>query len=680
MNQVREAEKAVATFEDVEWNRILSEAWQKFGDYLLAIHDVKQGTGGLSVQIFYRQRGLSPQIAARWTQYFRSLDHKHDPVFAPWFALADLAESEYPTRARNWQPATLARTTQASGSTRWSPGCSRAPAEVDSGGGPALRPAVRPNRPTPPGEAAQLLKATGKDGPPVEVTLADPHQEALHLLLYGHQAPARPDLLLFQAEAGLRKQAELSQRIAKVNDIKLTHVASPARAMVLEDLPRPKNSHVYIRGDKAKPGPVAPRQFLEVLTRPDRKPFTEGSGRLELARAIASKDNPLTARVMVNRIWLNHFGQGLVTTPSDFGLRGEPPTHPELLDYLARAFMDHGWSIKKLHRLILLSNTYRQANAPPSAKLQTVDPGNQLLARMNRRRLDLEALRDTILAVSGTLDPSLYGRPVNIVANANRRTIYSIVDRLNLPGVFTTFDFALPDMSSPQRFETIVPTQALFLMNSPFVIEQARKLATRQEFEKLAGDEQRIRLLYQMLFQREPSGPDLQDGLAFLQAQRDRKPKAPQVSSWKYGLGSFRPKTRQVHFTESKRFHDNAWLVGEKSAPGQQHLVALTSRGGVTGTLPTSGAVRRWTAPLDGVVAIEATLTHQPDKESVGVQGRVVLSRDTEPSRVLGKWEAKRDKTTTNLVRVEVKKGDTLDFIVTPLGTGAGSVRLGTRD
>ncbi len=149
-----------------------------------------------------------------------------------------------------------------------------------------------------------------------------------------------------------------------------TSPGAPPRAMVLQDAPTPVTPHVFLRGNPHNPGPEVPRQFLEVLAGEKRQPFRDGSGRLELARAIAAKDNPLTARVMVNRIWLHHFGAGLVRTPSDFGLRGDPPTHPELLDWLAATFVEDGWSIKKLHRLILLSSTYQQATSDDPQLLQ----------------------------------------------------------------------------------------------------------------------------------------------------------------------------------------------------------------------------------------------------------------------------------------------------------------------
>ncbi len=320
----------------------------------------------------------------------------------------------------------------------------------------------------------------------------------------------------FKPRSACVRQAEWGRLVAKANDIKLSHPGSPGRAMVLEDLPQPRNSKIYVRGDRNKPGPDVPRQFLKILAGPNRKPFQHGSGRLELAQAIASPDNPLTARVMANRIWQHHFGQGLVGTPSDFGLRGEPPTHPALLDYLSRYFIDEGWSIKKLHRLIMLSAVYQQSS-DDNPHYSELDPTNSLLWRMNRTRLDFEALRDTILAVTGSLDPAIGGRSIDLLSTATRRTIYAHVDRLNLAGVFTTFDFAQPEMSTPQRFETTVPTQALYLMNSPLVIEQARNLAASPDLAGLADDAQRVRWLYRRLFQRDPTAQDAKDALEFVQ-------------------------------------------------------------------------------------------------------------------------------------------------------------------
>ncbi len=185
-----------------------------------------------------------------------------------------------------------------------------------------------------------------------------------------------------------------------VKQIEAKSAGKAGRAMVLVDAPQPTEPQVFVRGNPGRPGKAVPRQFLRLLAGPNRQPFRKGSGRMELAQAVADPANPLTARVLVNRVWHWHFGQGLVTTPSDFGLRSDPPSHPELLDHLARLFIDEGWSIKALHRRIMLSSTYQQASDPRPECLAR-DPQNRWVWRYNRQRLDLETLRDSVLAVAG---------------------------------------------------------------------------------------------------------------------------------------------------------------------------------------------------------------------------------------------------------------------------------------
>ena len=257
--------------------------------------------------------------------------------------------------------------------------------------------------------------------------------------------------------------------------------------MVLNDAPNPTNPHVFVRGNPGRPGKAVPRRFLRVLSQGgEARPFADGSGRLELARAITSPENPLTARVMVNRIWHEHFGVGLVATPSDFGARGEAPSHPELLDFLARRFIDGGWSVKAMHRLILLSNTYQQKSDRREDGF-AADPTNRLLWRQNRRRLDFEAMRDGVLAVAGRLDPTMGGRPVELFnpkSPSTRRTVYGMVNRYELDATYRTFDFPSPDISAPMRPTTTVPQQALFLLNSPFLLDQARALAARPDLAR----------------------------------------------------------------------------------------------------------------------------------------------------------------------------------------------------
>ena len=479
----------------------------------------------------------------------------------------------------------------------------------------------------------------------------------------GPMAIAPRERLAFQTEAGLRKAAEWGRLVAKVNDIKLSHPGSPGRAMVLEDLPQPHNSKVYVRGDRNKAGAEVPRQFLKILAGSNRKPFQHGSGRLELAQAIASPDNPLTARVMANRIWQHHFGQGLVGTPSDFGLRGEPPTHPALLDYLARYFIDEGWSIKKLHRLIMLSAVYQQAS-DDNPKYAELDPTNSLLWRMNRTRLDFEALRDTILAVTGSLDPTVGGRSIDVLSTATRRTIYAHVDRLNLAGVFTTFDFAQPEMSTPQRFETTVPTQALFLMNNPLVIEQARKLAASPDLTGLGDDAQRVRWLYRRLFQRDPTPQDVKDALEFVQLHLDWKSEAAPGLAWKYGSGSYSPRKQTVVFNPAKRFAHDEWLMPLRDAQNKSIQAELIDTGGLTGATRGAGVIRRWTAPLTGMISIQGTLIRKASKRAGSVQSLIVLTGSEGRPRVLGRFDSDGKKTPTPIRRLEVQVGDIVDFIV----------------
>ena len=312
----------------------------------------------------------------------------------------------------------------------------------------------------------------------------------------------------------VQKEIQVRSRTAQ---LEINHPGAPARAMILQDRLVAYNSPVFIRGEAENKGPFVPRQFLEVLAGPGRQPFKNGSGRLELAQAIISKTNPMTARVMVNRIWQHHFGEGFVTTPDDFGTQSVPPSHPELIDWLASRFMEDGWSVKKMHRLIMLSSTYQQSSAN-NPRYAQIDPANRLLWRANIRRLEFESLRDSLLAIGGRLDFTLGGRPVDLGQEpySTRRTVYGTIDRGNLPEILNQFDFANPDMTSGKRYETTVPQQALFFMNSPLVVEQARHLVALDEFIARKDTAGRIKFLYERIYQRDPRPEELQLGLAFL--------------------------------------------------------------------------------------------------------------------------------------------------------------------
>ncbi len=306
----------------------------------------------------------------------------------------------------------------------------------------------------------------------------------------------------------------------------------PARAMIVSDTPEPYHPRIFVRGSPARPGEPVPRAFLQVLAGKDRKPFPHGSGRIDLARAIAAPENPLTARVLVNRVWMHHFGEPLVSTPNDFGNRSAPPTHPELLDFLASNFIREGWSMKKLHRLMVLSSVYQQASSD-RPNCRQIDPENRLLWRANRRRLDLEAMRDSLLSVSGRLDLTMGGPSVDVAGDPRncRRTVYGVVDRQDLAAMFRAFDFASPDASAERRPRTTVPQQALFAMNSPFVFEQIRALRQQAEAAARGNVEHCVEFLYRRILSREPARPELDRALRFIsEAKADPPAKGETLS------------------------------------------------------------------------------------------------------------------------------------------------------
>ena len=278
-----------------------------------------------------------------------------------------------------------------------------------------------------------------------------------------------------------------------------------------------RDLNIMIRGDAKKLGDKVPRRFLTVLCSDQPNPFTEGSGRRELAEAIVDRGNPLAARVIVNRVWLQLMGRGIVATPSNFGALGGRPTHPKLLDDLSVQFMDNGWSLKWLQRQIVLSATYQQSS-DISPKKSAVDPDVTWWWRMPRRRLSLEAYRDAVLAVAGQLDHQIGGKSIQPDdPSARRRTVYSEVSRMDLNPMMARFDFPDPNAHSPIRHETNTPLQKLFLLNSPFIAEHSQAFADRV---KLHGGSNRskIEYAYQLAFGRLPTHSEQKLGEEFLQA------------------------------------------------------------------------------------------------------------------------------------------------------------------
>ena len=335
--------------------------------------------------------------------------------------------------------------------------------------------------------------------------------------LPGLKSDNRPGLLLFRGW-GLERQLDAEKR-AYLNALK-ADIEQTKKAMgehypyvhgVAEQSP-PANLRVNVRGNPFSLGDEVPRGFLSVLS-PTEGPvrFTKGSGRMELAEAILAQ--PLAMRVIVNRVWKAHFGTGIVDTPSNFGMTGERPVHPELLDYLAIYFRDHGMSFKQLHREILLSAVYGSSNEFSQAAFDK-DPGNRLYWRFNRRRMDAEQIRDSLLAAAGQLDKKLYGPSEPLSPEYTRRTVYGKVSRYRLDDYLQLFDFPSPNISAEQRFATNVPLQRLFFMNSDFVQQQAEQLVKKVEGEP--GSESRIRKLYRLALGRDATAEEVRAGLEYL--------------------------------------------------------------------------------------------------------------------------------------------------------------------
>jgi hypothetical protein len=333
----------------------------------------------------------------------------------------------------------------------------------------------------------------------------------------------------------MQDKLRASNTIQQINEFKLTATNGLVRAMAVEDAVKPTNSPLFPRGNPPAAGQatIVQRRFLEILN-PEKTPFSDKeSGRLELAEAIATKDNPLTARVLVNRVWMYHFGEGLVKTPDDLGNSAGTPTHPELLDFLATWFMaDYGpqkpaWSVKALHKAIMLSKVYQQSSNTFSVETlkeySKIDPGNNLLWRANVRRLDFEAYRDSLLSMGRVLQREPYGGPSFNVSEEPiifRRTAYAYIDRSDMPDVLMQFDMSNPDQPNTRRASTVVPQQALFLMNSPLVAEVVQKISQRAELVEAVAKEKNtdkgITAVFKIVLQRYPTAKERKMALDFL--------------------------------------------------------------------------------------------------------------------------------------------------------------------
>jgi hypothetical protein len=487
-------EKRLLDFVTARHAGLVLGARLRAGEYLLAAHVARTQPPADDFMLIADPGDLNPTMITRWRQYLEETRARRAPVWLHWHALADLPEKEFAEKA----PGVLAKI---DGGNRW----------------------VREAFATPPRSMKEVARRYGQllsGGELVRLVwgpsagAAVPDAEQLRGVLHGPRSPADAPLALDWGFLSLfpdrATQAEY-QKLLKA--VEAWTAKGPPRPMVLLDAPRPFDPQVFERGHPGRPGERVPRQSPRVVNL-NRRPFASGSGRLELAREIVSKDNPLTARVFVNRVWMHHFGAGLVRTPGDFGLRSDPPSHPELLDWLADDFMDSGWRVKRLHKLIMTSAVYVQQSTDRPDGL-AADAENRLLWRQNRRRLEFEALHDSLLSVSGNLDPRAGGPPVSI-PGANRRAVYGSVNRLEFPSLLTTFDVPNPAASTPQRTPTTVAPQALYLMNGPLARDAARRLVQSPRVQKLTDPSERLDAIFRTVLGRRPAADERELALAFV--------------------------------------------------------------------------------------------------------------------------------------------------------------------
>jgi hypothetical protein len=495
---------------DAQFALLSEQARRRVGDYLVRVATTEPDP--LETAIYFLSLApsdLRPQIVARWRRFLASPNRADDPVFGPWQDFVNLPAENYAARAtaavERWRakPAGTAKGQlnpllgEALGAAKLA-----GKADVAKLYGDVLLRAYDEVKKTPTPERQQLADAVGDKNSPCWF----PRSQT-----YYYMSRSEKD--------------QYGGMLTQYDKLAVQSPSAPPRAMVLYDAADLVEPRVFVRGNAAVPGERVPRQFLRILTSEERTPFAHGSGRLDLARAITA--TPLASRVLVNRVWMHHFGEPLVSTPSDFGSRSTAPMHPELLDHLAAKLRIEGGSLKKLHREIMLSSVYQQASFDRPA-CREIDPDNKFLWRFQRRRLDFEAMRDTLLAVAGRLDLTMYGRPVDVAGDPNnrRRTVYGLVDRQSLPGLYRAFDFASPDQSAERRPMTTVPQQALFGLNGPFVIEQAKAVAARSEATASPSD--RIAALYRRVLARSPRPEEVQAGLRFI----ERCGAGAQLSAW----------------------------------------------------------------------------------------------------------------------------------------------------
>lgn len=443
--------------------------------------------------------------------------------------------------------------------------------------------------------------------------------------------------------------AELKKIDAQIAELRAQKPVEQFIAALVEPAGHVPVTHLFHRGDFNQPKQeIQPAALTVASAEGDRVTFplddptlpTTGR-RLAFAKWLTQDGNPLTARAIVNRVWMHHFGRGIVATPGEFGRLGDEPTHPELLDWLANDFVDHGWSLKHLHRLILTSTTFRQSSIRRPTG-EALDAENRFYWRQSLQRVDAEVLRDSMLAVSGSLDRKLFGPPVNIAedetgqvrvdASQTRRSIYARVRRSQPVGMLQAFDAPVMSVNCDVRTVSTVAPQSLMMLNDAFVLEQADLVAQRAIARAAATTPAPDEIVTSWL------------------------PPIP-ARTWNYGTGEIDEGAGVVHnFAELAHYTGTAWQGGPTTPDPETGWVILHANGGHPGNR-TQPAIRRWIAPTDGQLSIAGNLQHGSENGD-GVRGRVFS-----PSGLQGEWQSKNRSIDTSVSAFEIQAGEPIDFI-----------------
>jgi len=652
-------------------NLIMAGARARADEYLLAVYRDRNHPSTENFMLLTDKGAITPAVIHRWKIYLEGIDQSDDPVWSIWHQFSELPEENFAETAKQLhtelfaaQPSGQKQSARATANSILFEEFRAAPPatmeEVAKTYGTVLKKIDE--------QWKASLQSAAEQRAAVPVAFDDADKEQLRQVLYGMDSPAVIPRLLGWGFLDLLPdrptQGEFQKLLTDLEQFS-KGPAGPPRAMVLEDAEQPYDPVIFQRGNPNQRGKQVPRQFPElissVISTEARQPFSSGSGRLEMARAIVDPRNPLTARVYVNRVWLHHFGRGLVETPSDFGLQGGKPSHPELLDWLASWFIENGWSTKKLHRLIMMSAVYQQssnANSTARERGQMIDPNNLLLSHFNRQRLDFESMRDAMLAATGALDRTLGGPAVNLLDGFQpRRTVYGFINRMDLPGLLRTFDYPEPAATSPKRDQTTVPSQALFFLNHQFVSDCAARILSRQDVSSLNDSQQRVQRVYHVLFGRAAEPEELLLAMSFLDGSQQP---AGEPTWWKYGYGSVDATTKRVaSFTELTYWTGLRWQAGPALPDPELGWVFIDRNGGHPAATDERCSIRRWISPFDGKISIAGLLKHAPP-EGNGVRGRIVSSRDG----ILGEWKVKNSEAKTEIASIEIHTGDTIDLVV----------------